>query len=102
MPSKRGGGSLEHQSGDTLGVVECDPASDQARAGVSGQDRSFNPERVGSYRLRLPEAAVRVGDNALTLVPDTRVRAAAAGPRFAWLDPDMPLGVRFWYLRVLE
>jgi hypothetical protein len=63
---------------------------------------SFNPERVGSYRLRLPDAAVRVGDNALTLVPDTRVRAAAAGPRFAWLDPDTAVGVRFWYLRVLE
>ena len=63
---------------------------------------SFNPDRVGSYRLRLPEASVRAGDNALTLVPDTRVTAAAAGPRFAWLDPDTRLGLRFWYLRVLE
>jgi hypothetical protein len=63
---------------------------------------SFNPERVGSYRLRLPEAAVRAGDNAITLVPDTRVTAAAAGARFTWLDPGTPLGVRFWYLRVLE
>ena len=63
---------------------------------------SFNADRVGSYRLRLPEAAVRAGDNALTLVPDTRVAAATAGDRFDWIDPKTLVGVRFWYLRVLE
>jgi hypothetical protein len=60
-----------------------------------------SPERMGSYRLRLPESEVVVGPNALTLVPDTTVPASSLGPRFAWLDPRDQLGVRLWYVRVL-
>jgi len=63
---------------------------------------SWNPERVGSYRLSLPVAWTRAGDNEITLVPDTLVSAAAGGPRYAWLDPAEKLGVRVWYLRVLD
>ena len=63
---------------------------------------SWNPDRIGSYRLSLPVAWIRAGDNEITLVPDTLVAAAAGGPRYAWLDPAEKLGVRVWYLRVLD
>lgn len=63
---------------------------------------SWNPDRMGSYRLSLPVAWTRAGDNEITLVPDTLVAAAAGGPRYAWLDPTEKLGVRVWYLRVLD
>jgi hypothetical protein len=63
---------------------------------------AWNPERVGSYRLTLPARYVRSGENELEVVPDTMVTAARAGPRFAWMDPGEQIGVRFWYLRVLD
>jgi hypothetical protein len=61
----------------------------------------FDPVRMGSYRLRLPQHQVRVGANELTILPDATVTAESAGPRFAWLDPADRIGVRLWYLRVL-
>jgi hypothetical protein len=61
----------------------------------------FDPLRMGSYRLRLPQHLVRVGANELTILPDTTVTAESAGPRFAWLNPGERIGVRLWYLRVL-
>ena len=63
---------------------------------------SWNPERVGSYRLSLPVEWVKPGGNEITLVPEAMVAAGSAGPRFAWLDPATKVGVRFWYVRVLE
>jgi len=63
---------------------------------------SWNPERVGSYRLSLPVEWVKPGGNEITLVPDVMVAAGSAGPGFAWLDPGMKVGVRVWYVRVLE
>jgi hypothetical protein len=65
-------------------------------------DLSWNPERVGAYRLTLPAESVRAGDNEIELVPDTLVTASTAGPRYAWLAPDARVGLRFWYLRVLN
>jgi hypothetical protein len=61
----------------------------------------WNPERVGSYRLRLPAHDVVPGANELTMVPEARVAAASAGPRFAWLPPDELIGIRLWHVRVL-
>ena len=61
----------------------------------------IDPGRMGAYRLRLPREQVRVGSNELTIVPDTLVTAAAAGPRFEWLDQGARPGVRLWYVRVL-
>jgi 4-amino-4-deoxy-L-arabinose transferase-like glycosyltransferase len=61
----------------------------------------FDPMRMGSYRLRLPEHQVRVGANELTILPETIVTAGSAGPRFDWLDPADRIGVRLWYMRVL-
>ena len=63
---------------------------------------SFNPQRVGAYRLILPETSVRAGDNEITLVPDTMVTAGDAGARYTWLAPDTRLGLRLWYVRVLD
>src|SRR5262249_8030254 len=63
---------------------------------------SWNPERVGSYRLSLPVDWVKQGGNEITLVPEAMVAAGSAGPRFAWLDPAKKVGVRFWYVRVLQ
>jgi hypothetical protein len=62
---------------------------------------SWNPERVGSYRVPVRADMVRVGSNELTLVPETLVAASSAGPNFAWLDPAETIGVRIWYVRVL-
>ena len=62
---------------------------------------TWTPDRVGSYPLLLPADKVRVGINELTIVPDTLVPVAVAGPRYASQDPDDQLGVRLWYVRVL-
>jgi hypothetical protein len=45
---------------------------------------------------------VRAGSNELTLVPESMVAAGAAGPQFAWLDPAEKIGVRLWYVRVVQ
>jgi hypothetical protein len=60
---------------------------------------SWNPERVGSYRLRVREEIVTAGSNELILVPSSVMPAGSAGPRFAWLDPAERIGVRLWYVR---
>jgi hypothetical protein len=92
-------------------VLRLDPVAPgtQARATVLFNRQlvgtlhlSWDPERVGSYRVPLRAEWVRIGDNEITLVPDTLVAAAAGGPRYAWLDPAEKLGVRVWYLRVLD
>ena len=62
---------------------------------------SWNPERVGSYRLRLREDIVNAGSNELIVIPTSVMPAGSAGPRFAWLDPADRIGVRLWYVRVL-
>ncbi len=63
---------------------------------------SWSPDRVGTYRLSLPIEWVRAGDNEIELITETMVTAADAGPRFAWLDPAERLGLRLWYLRILD
>jgi hypothetical protein len=62
---------------------------------------TWNPEKVGAYRLLLPSDRIRIGSNELTIVPDTLVPAASA-LRFASRDPRELLGIRFWYVRVLR
>jgi hypothetical protein len=62
---------------------------------------AWNPERVGSYRLRLREEIVTAGSNELIIVPSSVMPAGSAGPRFAWIDPAERIGVRLWYVRVL-
>ena len=62
---------------------------------------TWNPERVGSYRLRLREDIVTAGSNELIVVPSSVLPAGSAGPRFSWLDPAEPIGVRLWYVRIL-
>jgi hypothetical protein len=61
----------------------------------------WNPERVGAYRLHVPERMVRAGSNELLIIPDELVPASTAGPRFGWVEPGERLGVRLWYVRVL-
>jgi hypothetical protein len=63
---------------------------------------TWDPQRVGAHRVFLPIEWVKIGDNELVLVPETTVTAGSAGPRFAWLDPADTVGVRMWYVRVLE
>lgn len=63
---------------------------------------SWDPQRVGAYRISLPAEWVKVGDNVITLVPETTVTAGSAGPGFTWLDPADTIGVRLWYVRVLD
>jgi hypothetical protein len=61
----------------------------------------WTADRMGAYRLHLPESDVAVGRNELTLVPDAMVSAGSLGPRFEWLNPQTQIGVRLWYVRVL-
>jgi len=42
---------------------------------------SWDSQRMGSYRLRIPGRVVHPGGNELILVPDVLVPAASAGPR---------------------
>src|SRR5262249_39832769 len=62
----------------------------------------WDPTRVGSYRLRLPANRVKQGINELVIIPESVVTARSAGSRFDWLDPADPIGIRFWYARVLQ
>jgi len=62
----------------------------------------WDPQRVGSYQVSLPPEWVRVGDNEIIMVVQPVVAAGAAGPRFAWLDPHEEVGIRLWYVRVLD
>jgi hypothetical protein len=62
---------------------------------------SWNPERVGSYRISIRQEFVTAGSNELIIVPASTTSAASAGPRFAWLDPAEQIGVRLWYVRVI-
>ncbi len=62
---------------------------------------TWNPERVGTYRLRIPPRTSRVGANELLLVADGTVPASAAGPRYQWIDPREPTAIRLWYVRVV-
>jgi hypothetical protein len=62
---------------------------------------TWNPERVGAYRLPLHAYQVRNGSNEVVLIPDTLVAAGNAGPRFAWLKPEERIGIRLWYVRIL-
>jgi 4-amino-4-deoxy-L-arabinose transferase-like glycosyltransferase len=61
---------------------------------------AWDPERMGSYRIRLPADATRARGNELLLVPEPTITAGDAGPRFAWMPPDERIGVRLWYVRV--
>jgi hypothetical protein len=62
---------------------------------------TWNPERVGTYRLRIPPRTSRVGANELLLVADGTVPASTAGPRYQWIDPREPIAIRLWYVRVI-
>jgi hypothetical protein len=62
---------------------------------------AWNPDRVGTYRVHAREDIVNKGSNELVLIPSATTSTAAAGPRFAWLDPSASLGVRLWYVRVV-
>ena len=68
---------------------------------ISRLELAHDPSRVGSYRVHLPEEYFRPGDNQLMLIPEPVVTAASAGPQFAWLPPETPIGVRMWYVRIL-
>ena len=88
-------------------VLRVDPVAPEARQRadvlfngrlVGRLDLNLDPERVGSYRVHLPEEAVRVGRNELEILAAPTIAAAA---RFAWLEPETRIGVRLWYVRVI-
>jgi hypothetical protein len=90
-------------------VLRVDPAAPDAgqRLRVFFNDRplallrlDWDPERVGSYRFRLPADATHARRNRLLLVAEPPVTAGEAGARFAWMPPQERIGVRFWYVRV--
>ncbi len=60
----------------------------------------WNPQRVGSYSVDVEPEFVRPGAASLQLVADSALPARAAGPRYAWIDPDTPVSLRVWYVRI--
>ena len=91
-------------------VVRMDPVAPQAAQRVSvlfnrrlvGRFKlTYDPQRVGSYRVHVPPEATHAGDNELVVIPEPTIPAGAADPRFSWIDPTQRIGVRLWYVRVL-
>jgi hypothetical protein len=91
-------------------VLRLDPAAPDAGQSLTVLFNSqvvlrttlgWDPLRVGAYRVHLPAAWIHRGANRLTLMTEPLVAAASAGPRFAWMDPNDRIGVRFWYVRVV-
>ena len=60
----------------------------------------WNPDRVGTYRVRVTGAITHKGMNELTLIADRTVPAGTAGPAYAWLDPSRQAALRLWYVRL--
>ena len=61
---------------------------------------TYDPARVGMYRLRVPEQMTQVGFNRIDLLASRTVAAGSAGPEFAWLDQLEPVAFRLWYFRL--
>jgi Dolichyl-phosphate-mannose-protein mannosyltransferase len=59
-----------------------------------------DPQRMGTYRLQVPENLTRDGLNDLVLQASHMVAASEAGRHFVDLDPQTPVAFRLWYVRV--
>jgi hypothetical protein len=62
---------------------------------------SFDPQRVGSYRMRISPDVVRRWSNSLVLIPSATVPAGKTGGMFGWIDPADAIAIRLWYIRVI-
>jgi hypothetical protein len=61
----------------------------------------WDPNKVGAYPVHVAAEDIRVGINELTIVSDAVIPAESAAIH---TPPDIdrsPLGVRFWYMRVV-
>ena len=61
---------------------------------------SRNPERMGTYRVRLPRELAGKDISKIEFVATHTVDASDAGPRFASLPGDTPVAFRLWYVRI--
>lgn len=91
-------------------VLRVDPVAPDARQSLTVLFNSqvvlrtpldWNPQRVGSYSVRLPSEWTRTGTNQLVLIAEPMVAPDAAGPRYAWVGPAERFGVRLWYVRLV-
>ena len=62
-------------------------------------DLTRDPQRVGSYRVRVPASAVKPLSR-LDLMATHTVPAGEAGKHFSSLPPDTPVAFRLWYVRL--
>jgi hypothetical protein len=62
-------------------------------------DLTRDPQRVGSYRVRVPAEAVKPLSR-LDLMATHTVPAGEAGKHFSSLPPDTPVAFRLWYVRL--
>ena len=60
---------------------------------------SRDPERVGSYRIRVGRDLTRPW-NRLDLVASHLVRAGESGVHYSALPPETPVAFRLWYVRL--
>jgi hypothetical protein len=93
-------------------TLRLDPAS--AMAATAGQhiavfvnrqpigrlSLTFDPARVGAYRLQVPRDATVAGVNRIDLVASELLPASRAGREFGWLNRSDPVAFRFWYFRL--
>lgn len=61
---------------------------------------TFDPERIGAYRLQMPRNATVTGVNRIDLIASELVPASRAGSEFRWLNGSDPVAFRFWYFRL--
>jgi Dolichyl-phosphate-mannose-protein mannosyltransferase len=64
-------------------------------------DLTWNPERVGEYRVAVPPSAVRRGVNTLALRAENMVPMERAGAAFPEVPRNREVGLRLWYMLVL-
>ena len=62
-------------------------------------DLTRDPQRVGSYRVRVPASAVKPLSR-LDLMATHTVPAGDAGKHFSSLPPETPVAFRLWYVRL--
>ena len=61
---------------------------------------TWDPQRVGYYRLSVPADFVRAGTNRLALIAEPLVEPASVLQRYPFLRPYRQAGLRLWYVRI--
>jgi hypothetical protein len=90
-------------------VLRLDPVAPDAQASfvallngrMLGRLRfTWDPQRVGFYRIPVAPDLVRPGTNRLALLAEPIVNAASVQERYPFLQSYAQAGLRLWYVRI--